>query len=98
MLIAAFAAFPLGERAGCRLLLLLALVTAGLVLVVWPYLRAAGAPRVRGELLVLASMATGALYAALCRRLVAEAEPLPLALAQQLTGMRRWVPSSRATR
>lgn len=86
VMIAALAALLLGERAGPRLLLLLGLVTAGLVFVVWPDLRALGAPHA-GDLLVLASMATGALYAVLCRDLVAAIAPLPLALAQQFAGL-----------
>lgn len=86
VLIAAFAALFLGERAGGNLLIALGLVTAGLVFVVWPDLVAIGQPGT-GDLLVLASMSTGAIYAVLCRRLVAKFAPLPLALAQQVAGL-----------
>ncbi len=85
-LIVVAAALILGERAGGRLLALLALVTAGLVLVVLPDLAGAGAPG-GGDLLVLASAATGAVYAVLSRRLVASIEPLPLSLVQQAAGL-----------
>ena len=76
----------LGERARRALLALLALVTAGLLLVLLPDLARAGAPRA-GDLLVLGSAATGAVYAVLCRRLVASVAPLPLSLVQQASGL-----------
>jgi drug/metabolite transporter (DMT)-like permease len=85
-LIVLAAAIILGERAGRRLLGLLALVTAGLVLVALPDLASTGTPGL-GDILVLASATTGAVYAVLCRRLVVEVAPLPLALLQQAAGL-----------
>ncbi len=85
-LIVLAAALILGERAGKRLLALLALVTVGLVLVVLPDLASAGTPRV-GDLLVLGSATTGAVYAVLSRRFVHSIAPLPLSLLQQSAGL-----------
>lgn len=80
------AAFILGERAGRGLLILLGLVTSGLFILTLPEIETVGAPGA-GDLLVLASAATGALYAVLCRRLVASVSPLPLSLLQQIAGV-----------
>jgi drug/metabolite transporter (DMT)-like permease len=80
------AAVILGERAGRGLIVLLVLVTGGLFFVAQPDLSTAGAPGA-GDLLVLASAATGAVYAALCRRLVASVAPLPLSILQQMAGL-----------
>lgn len=85
VMIALTAAFLLRERVGRRLLWLLAVVTAGLVLVVGPDLVSTGVPQ-PGDFFVLASTGTGALYAVLSRRLVADVAPLPLAIAQQAGG------------
>jgi drug/metabolite transporter (DMT)-like permease len=86
VLIALLAALLLRERIDGRFLIALAVIVAGLLLVTGPDLASAGRPR-DGDLLVLASAATGALYAVLNRRLVAGADPLPLALAQQAVGL-----------
>jgi drug/metabolite transporter (DMT)-like permease len=85
-LIVLAAALILRERAGKRLLALLALVTVGLVLVVLPDLASAGLPRF-GDLLVLGSAMTGAIYAVLSRRFVHSIAPLPLSLLQQASGL-----------
>lgn len=85
-LIVLAAALLLREHAGARLLALLAVVTAGLVFVVMPDLASAGAPRI-GDLLVLGSAATGAVYAVLSRRFVRDVAPLPLSLLQQSAGL-----------
>ncbi|EHK54377.1 DMT family transporter [Allomesorhizobium alhagi] len=86
VLIALLAALLLRERIGRRFLVVLAVIVAGLLLVTGPDLASVGRPR-DGDLLVLASAATGALYAVLNRRLVADAGPLPLALSQQTVGL-----------
>lgn len=86
VLIALLAGLLLRERIGRRFLAALCVIVAGLLLVTGPDLASAGRPR-DGDLLVLASAATGALYAVLNRRLVAGADPLPLALAQQAVGL-----------
>lgn len=80
------AALILGERAGRGLLALLALVTAGLVLVVLPDLVTVGAPRA-GDLFILAQALTGAVYAVFSRKLVATLAPVPLSLIQQSAGL-----------
>ena len=86
VLIALLAALLLREHIGRRLLVVLAVIVAGLLLVTGPDLASVGRPR-DGDLLVLASAATGALYAVLNRRLVADTGPLPLALSQQAVGL-----------
>ena len=86
VLIALLAALLLRERIKKQLIIVLVVIVAGLLLVTGPDLASAGRPR-DGDLLVLASAATGALYAVLNRRLVADADPLPLALAQQAVGL-----------
>jgi drug/metabolite transporter (DMT)-like permease len=85
-LIVLAAALILRERAGKRLIGLLALVTLGLLLVVLPDLASAGMPRF-GDLLVLGSAMTGAIYAVLSRRFVHSIAPLPLSLLQQAAGL-----------
>ena len=85
-LIVLAAAVILRERVGKRLLALLALVTLGLVLVVLPDLASAGAPNF-GDLLVLGSATTGAVYAVLSRRFVHSIAPLPLSILQQGAGL-----------
>jgi drug/metabolite transporter (DMT)-like permease len=86
VLITLLAALMLRERIKRRFVVVLTVIVAGLLLVTGPDLASAGRPR-DGDLLVLASAATGALYAVLNRRLVADADPLPLALAQQTVGL-----------
>jgi drug/metabolite transporter (DMT)-like permease len=86
VLIALLAALLLREHIGRRLLVVLAVIVAGLLLVTGPDLASVGRPR-NGDLLVLASATTGALYAVLNRRLVADTGPLPLALSQQAVGL-----------
>lgn len=86
VLIALLAALLLRERIKKHFLIVLAIIVAGLLLVTGPDLASAGRPS-EGDLLVLVSAATGALYAVLNRRLVAGADPLPLALAQQTVGL-----------
>ncbi|RCS22547.1 DMT family transporter [Phyllobacterium salinisoli] len=86
VLIALLAALLLRECIKKQLIIVLVVIVAGLLLVTGPDLASAGRPR-DGDLLVLASAATGALYAVLNRRLVADADPLPLALAQQAVGI-----------
>ncbi|WP_117194459.1 DMT family transporter [Rhizobium terrae] len=86
VLIALLAALLLRERIGRRFLVALAVIVASLLLVTGPDLTSVGRPR-DGDLLVLASTAAGAFYAVLNRRLVADADPLPLALAQQAVGL-----------
>jgi drug/metabolite transporter (DMT)-like permease len=85
-LIVLAAALILGEHAGRKLLMLLALVTAGLLLVVLPDLASTGAPGL-GDLLIFSQAVTGAIYAVFSRRLVATIAPVPLSLIQQSTGL-----------
>lgn len=59
----------LGETAGRRVVVLLTLVTVGLALLIGPDIARTGAPNA-GDMLVLGSVVTGALYAILSRRLV----------------------------
>lgn len=86
VLIVLAAALFLRERLGRRLVLPLVAVTVGLLLVMSPDLMTTGVPR-GGDFLVLASAATGALYAILSRRLVESVDPLPLALTQEIAGL-----------
>lgn len=84
--IAVMAVMFLREPLSGRLLIVLACVTAGLLLVMSQDLSATGIPGI-GDIIVLASALSGASYAVMSRRLVSHIDPLPLAWAQQAWGL-----------
>jgi drug/metabolite transporter (DMT)-like permease len=85
-LIVLAATLLLREQIKSGSVILLAAVTAGLVCVMWPDVVSVGLPGA-GDLLVLGSAATGAVYAVLSRRFVRDIAPLPLSVLQQAAGL-----------
>ena len=94
-LIVLAAVLILKEKAGRSVIASVGLATVGLVMLIGPEIARTGAPR-SGDLLVLASAVTGALYAVASRRLVATMNPLRLAAWQQTAGLAALFPLAAA--